>query len=89
MALGAQRGEVVRMVVRQGMAIALSGIAVGLAAALGVTRFMASLLYGVRPDDTPTFALVALVLSVTALLASWGPALKAAVVDPLIALRYE
>jgi predicted permease len=89
MALGAQRGEVVRMVVRQGMAIALAGIAAGVVAALGLTRFMASLLYGVRPDDTATFALVALVLAATALLASWGPALKAAVVDPLIALRYE
>jgi putative ABC transport system permease protein len=89
MALGAQRGEVVRMVVRQGMAIALSGIVVGGAAALGLTRFMASLLYGVRPNDIPTFALVAFVLTVTALLASWVPALKAAVVDPLIALRYE
>jgi putative ABC transport system permease protein len=89
MAFGAQLGEVVRMVVRQGMTIALSGIVVGLAAALGLTRFLASLLYDVRPDDTSTFALVALVLAVTALLASWGPALKAAVVDPLIALRYE
>jgi putative ABC transport system permease protein len=89
MALGAQRADMVRMVVRQGMAIALAGIAAGVVAALGLTRFMASLLYGVRPDDTPTFALVALVLAATALLASWGPALKAAVVDPLIALRYE
>ncbi len=89
MALGAQRGEVVLMVVRQGMVIALSGIAAGVAAALGLTRFMASLLYGVRPDDVSTFALVALVLAITALLASWVPALKAAVVDPLIALRYE
>jgi putative ABC transport system permease protein len=89
MALGAQHGEVVRMVVKQGMAIALSGIAAGIAAALGLTRFMASLLYGVRPDDAPTFALVALVLAITALVASWGPALRAAVVDPLIALRYE
>jgi len=89
MALGAQRGEVVCMVVKQGMAIALSGIAVGVAATLGLTRFMASLLYGVRPDDAPTFAIVALLLAITALLASWGPALRAAVVDPLIALRHE
>ena len=89
MALGAQSGKVVRMVVSQGMAIALSGIVVGVVAALGLTRFMASLLYGVRPNDTPTFALVAFVLAVTALLATWGPALKAAVVDPLIALQYE
>jgi putative ABC transport system permease protein len=89
MALGAQRGQVVRMVVKQGMAIALSGIGIGVAAALGLTRFMASLLYGVRTDDAPTFALVAFVLAITALLASWVPALRAAVVDPLIALRYE
>jgi ABC-type antimicrobial peptide transport system permease subunit len=89
MALGAQRGEVVRMMVRQGMAMVVSGIVAGIIAALGLTRFMASLLYGVRPNDAPTFALVALALAITALLASWGPALKAAIVDPLIALRYE
>jgi len=89
MALGAQRGEVIRMVVQEGMAITLSGVTVGVAAALGLTRFMASLLYGVRPDDAPTFAIVALLLAITALLASWGPALRAAGVDPLIALRYE
>ena len=89
MALGAPRGEVVRMVVKQGLAIALTGIAVGIAAALGLTRFMASLLYGVRPDDAPTFAIVALVLAITALLASWRPARRAALVDPVTALRYE
>jgi putative ABC transport system permease protein len=89
MALGAQRGEVVRMVVKQGMGIAISGIVIGLAAALGLTRFMASMLYDVRPNDPSTFALVAITLAVTAALASWGPALKAALVDPLIALRYE
>jgi putative ABC transport system permease protein len=89
MALGAQRGEVVQMVVRQGMGIALSGIVVGLVAALGLTRLMASLLYDVKPNDPSTFALVAITLAVTAGLASWGPALKAALVDPLIALRHE
>jgi putative ABC transport system permease protein len=89
MALGAQRGEVVQMVVRQGMGIALSGIVVGLAAALGLTRLMASLLYDVKPNDPSTFALVAITLAATAGLASWGPALKAALVDPLIALRHE
>jgi putative ABC transport system permease protein len=57
------------MVVRQGAEIALSGIVTGIAAALGLTRFMASLLYGVRPDDTTTFALVGSLLAVTAVLA--------------------
>jgi putative ABC transport system permease protein len=89
MALGAQRGAVVRMVVGQGMGIALSGIVVGLAAAVGLTRLMASLLYDVKPNDPQTFATVAVALAATALLASWGPALKAALVDPLIALRHE
>jgi putative ABC transport system permease protein len=89
MALGAQRGEVVRMMVKQAMATAFCGIAAGVAAALALTRFMASLLYGVKPDDAPTFAAVALLLAVTALAASWGPAVGAALVDPLIALRYE
>jgi predicted permease len=81
MALGAQRSEVVRMMIAQGMGMALAGIAAGLGAALGLTRFMA--------DDPPTFAVIALMLAVTVLLASWGPALKAALLDPLAALRYE
>ncbi len=89
MALGAQRGHVVRMVVRQAMGIALWGIAVGIGAALGLTRWMSALLYDVRPNDPSTFALVAILLTVTAAIASWGPALKAALVDPLIALRHE
>ena len=89
MALGAQRGEVVRMVIMQGMGIALSGIVVGLAAALALTRLMASLLYEVKPSDPPTFALVTLTLAATALLASCGSAMRAARVDPLMALRHE
>jgi putative ABC transport system permease protein len=89
MALGAQRSEVVRMMIAQGMGMALAGIAAGLGAALGLTRFMAGLLYDVTADDPPTFAVIALMLAVTVLLASWGPALKAALLDPLAALRYE
>ena len=89
MALGAQRSEVVRMVVRQGMGIAILGIVMGLVAALGLTQLMASLLYDVKPNDLSIFAVVAVTLAGTAALASWGPAFKAALVDPLIALRHE
>jgi putative ABC transport system permease protein len=88
-ALGAQRGQVVRMVIWQGMGIVLCGIGAGLLAALGLTRLMASLLYDVQPADAPTFAVVASALAITALLAIWGPAFRAAQVDPMIALRYE
>ncbi len=89
MALGARRGEIVRMVIRQGMAVALTGIAAGIAAAFGLTRLMATLLYEVKPTDPWTFAAVAMALTATSLLAAWVPALKAARVDPLRALRYE
>ena len=89
MALGAQRRQVVRMVVRQGMAIAVTGIALGIAAALAVTRVLASLLYEVTPTDPATFAGVAIILAATALAACGGPAMKAALVDPIVALRCE
>jgi putative ABC transport system permease protein len=89
MALGAQRRQVVRMVVRQGMAIALTGIALGIAAALAVTRVLTSMLYEVTPTDPVTFAGVAVFLAATALAACSGPALKAALVDPIVALRCE
>jgi len=86
-ALGAQRGSVVRMVVRQGMTIGLWGIAAGLGGVYGLTRLMGSLLYGVAPNDSGTFAAVAITLASTVALASWVPASKAALVDPLVALR--
>jgi putative ABC transport system permease protein len=89
MALGAERSAVVRMVVRQGMGISSVGIVAGMVAAAGLTRFIESLLYDVKPTDAQTFAAVALVLTVTALAACCVPALKAAFVDPIIALRYE
>jgi putative ABC transport system permease protein len=89
MALGARRGEVVGMVVQQGMAIAAAGIAVGAAAALGLTRVMASLLYEIAPADGPTFVVVCSVLAAAAFLACCLPALRASKVDPVVALRYE
>jgi len=89
MALGAQRREVVRMVVREGMAMALAGMAAGLGGAWSLTHWMASLLYDVKATDPATFAAVSAALAVTAMLACWIPALKAARVDPVVALRYE
>jgi putative ABC transport system permease protein len=89
MALGARRGEIVRMVVGQGMTLAGTGIAAGVAAALGLTRLMETMLFDVKPNDPWTFATVAIGLGVTALAASVVPALKAARVDPITALRYE
>ena len=89
MAMGAEKGTVTRMVLRQAGGLALLGVAVGLAAALGLTRLMASLLYGVSPVDPLTFGGVAVALSLIALLASWIPAHRAASADPTEALRAE
>ncbi len=89
MALGAKSGEVVRMMVRQGIGIALAGIIIGLAAAFAMTRFMGSLLYDVEPTDIETFAAVAIGLGITALIAALVPAFKAVRIDPINALRYE
>lgn len=89
MALGAQRREVVRMVVRDGMAMAAIGMAAGLAGAWCLTHLMAGLLYDVKANDAATFGAVAAALAATAMLACWVPALKAARVDPMVALRYE
>jgi putative ABC transport system permease protein len=89
MALGAQRHEVVRMVVRDGMRMALAGVAAGLAGAWSLTHLMDSLLYGVKANNPATFATVAAALAATAVVACLIPALKAARVDPMVALRYE
>ncbi|MGA3075331.1 MAG: ABC transporter permease [Bryobacteraceae bacterium] len=88
-ALGASRGEIVGIVLRQGMRLAAIGIAGGLMAAWGLTQLMAGLLYGVRPADPATLAAVALVLGTIALAACYVPARRATAVDPVIALRCE
>jgi putative ABC transport system permease protein len=89
MALGAQRGDVFRLVVGHGLALAVIGVAAGLAGSFIVTRFMATLLFGVTPTDPATFACVALLLAVVALVASYIPARRAMRVDPVVALRHE
>jgi putative ABC transport system permease protein len=89
MALGAQAWDVLLLVVRQGMTLALIGVAVGVAAAYGLTRLMTSLLFNVRATDPATFAVISLLLMGIAFLAAYLPARRATKVDPLVALRHE
>jgi ABC-type antimicrobial peptide transport system permease subunit len=89
MAVGAQRGSVGLMVLRQSLALTGCGIVVGTVAALGLTRLMASLLFGVSPFDPITFVGVAIALAAVSVLSAWLPARRASRVDPVVALRFE
>ncbi|MGH8101024.1 MAG: FtsX-like permease family protein, partial [Chthoniobacterales bacterium] len=88
-ALGAQRSDVLKIVLGQGARLALIGVAIGLAASAGLTRLMSKILFGVSSLDPLTFASVAIVLTLVALAACYVPARRAMRVDPMVALRYE
>ena len=88
-ALGAQTGQVLRMILSEASWLAAIGVAIGLASALGLTRFLASLLYGLKPSDPVTLVAAALLLIATALAAGWLPAWRASRVQPMEALRHE
>jgi putative ABC transport system permease protein len=89
MALGARMGDVLKLVLRRGMSLALMGAALGVAGAFATTRVMSSLLFGVAPTDLATFTAVVVVLIIVAFVACYLPARRATKVDPLVALRYE
>ena len=89
MALGARQGDVLQLIIKQGLMLTFSGMAIGLAAAFVVTRFMSFLLFAVSPTDPLTFASITVLLGAVAMLACYFPARKATRVDPMIALRYE
>jgi putative ABC transport system permease protein len=89
MALGAQGSDVMKLVVAQGVALTIAGVVVGVGASIGLTRLMTSMLFGVSPTDVPTFASVAVLLTIVALAACIIPARRAMKVDPMFALRCE
>jgi putative ABC transport system permease protein len=89
MALGARRPDVLALVVKQGMALALTGVAAGAVLALAMTRLIAGMLFGITATDPLTFAGVAALVGIVAFLANYLPARRASKVDPIMALRYE
>jgi putative ABC transport system permease protein len=89
MALGAQMTDVMKLVLKSGMGLALLGVGLGLVGAFALTRLMTTLLFAVKPTDGVTFIAVSLCLLITALIACYLPARRATKVDPLVALRYE
>ena len=89
LALGATPAHISRLVVRQGMALAITGVALGLAGAFALTRLIRSLLFGVQASDPVTFIAIAALLAVIALAASYIPARRAARIDPMVSLRWE
>jgi ABC-type antimicrobial peptide transport system permease subunit len=89
LALGATQKNILQLILRQGMILALTGVAIGLAGAFALTRLMRSLLFGVRSTDPLTFVAIAALLTLIALLASYVPARRAARIDPMVSLRCE
>jgi ABC-type antimicrobial peptide transport system permease subunit len=89
MALGAQRADVLKLVLKQGSLLAVAGVAIGLASATALTRLIAEFLFGVTPTDPITFLIISLLLISVALLACYLPARRASKVDPMVALRHE
>src|SRR5262249_42568526 len=89
MAMGAQSGDVLKLVLKQGASLIASGLAFGVVAAFVLTRVISSFLFGIVPTDAATFIAVALLLGVVALIACFIPARRATKVDPMVSLRYE